>query len=170
MNTTSSPTATDRLAGLLRLQEQQRADFVAELLDAERRAAAGIVDALHPDAGAKLADAIDQIERQIRQDLRAGRLLAKIETSVPSWADRNLPPLDPDDVEAGRRSIVLYVPRAFGDGTREPIALAMIDVSDAVYGRGARKRRDQQAADDQRAEAARGREVERDRQREALRR
>jgi hypothetical protein len=169
MNTTT-PTATDRLDTLLREQERQRSDFVAELLDEERRAAAGIVDALHPDAGAKLADAIDQIERQVRQDLRAGRLLAKVETSLPSWADRNLPPLDPDDAEAGRRSVVLFVPRPFGDGSREPVAVALVDVSDSVYGRGARQRRDQLVADDRAAERRRDAEIQRDRARAAARR
>ncbi len=169
MNTTT-PTATDRLAGLLRLQEQQRADFVAELLDEQRQHAASILGDLHPDVGNALTEALEGIERQIREDHRAGRLLAKIETSVPSWADRNLPPLDPDDAAAGRRSMIVFVPRATADGHRESLALALVDVSDSVYGRGARQRRDQLVADDRAAERRRDAEIERDRQREAARR
>jgi hypothetical protein len=46
----------------------------------------------------------------------------------------------------------------------------MIDVTDAVFGRGARQRRDQRLADDARAEAGRDREIQRARQREAARR
>lgn len=52
MNSTT-PTATERLAGLLRQQEQERADVVAELLDEERREAARIVGDPRPDAGSR---------------------------------------------------------------------------------------------------------------------
>ncbi len=167
---TDTITATDRLAGLLRLQEQQRADFVAQLLDAERQHAASILGDLQPDAGARLADALEAIEAQIRRDVKADRLLAKVVTQLPEWADRALPPLDPDDSTAGRRSVVLFVPRATADGHRERLALAVVDVTDSVFGKGAGQRRDQIVADDRAAERRRDAEIQRDRQREAARR
>lgn len=169
MDTTKISTA-DAFAALLERQAREREDAAAALLDAEQRAANGIRNTIHPQVGAALAQALEDVEQAIREDLRADRLRVRIETTLPHFMDTTFPAPGPDDADAGRRSMIVFVPRATADGHRESLALALVDVSDAVFGRGARRRRDQLAADDQRAEAARGREVERDRQREALRR
>lgn len=170
MNATSPPDARHRLDTLLRRQEQERSDIVAELLDEERQHAAGIVNDLRPDAGGALVEAIDQIEAQIRRDVKADRLLAKVVTQLPEWADRALPLLDPDDVDAGRKSVAIFIPRRYANGHIDPLALGLVDVTDAVYGVGSRRRRDQQAADDRAAELGRDAEIARDREREAARR
>lgn len=135
------------LHNLLRRQEQEREDAVAAVLRAEREDAAALANAVLPDAGARLAEAVAEVEAQIRSDVRAARLLAEVRTELPSWADRTLPLLDPDDVGSGRRRVVVYIPRQFGDGTRENVASALIDVSDPVFGRGAGRQRDREMAD-----------------------
>jgi hypothetical protein len=157
-------------AALLERQAREREDAAGQLLDAERRAAASILGDLHPDAGEKLTEALDGVERHLRADHRAGTLLGRVTTSLPEWMDSHFPALDPDDPDAGRRRVNVFVARPYADGHVEPTALALVDISDVIYGRGSRKRRDQLVADDQRAEAGRDREIQRDRTREALRR
>ncbi len=170
MTDTTSPTATDRLAGLLRKQEIERSDLAAQLLAEERRHAAGIVNDLRPDAGAALASAVDEVEAQIRQDHRAGRLLGRVATSLPEWMDSHFPALDPDDLDGGRRRVNVFIARPYADGHAGPVAWAPVDISDAIFGKGARRRRDHQLADDRVEEQARDREIQRQREREASRR
>lgn len=153
---------TDTLTALSHLIERQRREreqLVAQLLDAERDAAIALVNETHPLAGAALVEAIAGVERQIRADVKADRLLATVQTDLPAWADRTLPPLDDDDVAAGRRSVVIYIPRAYAIGGREHVAMGLVDLTDSVFGPGSRHRRDQQLAADQEAEHDRAREI-----------
>lgn len=166
----TTPDSRDRLDSLLRRQDQERSDLVAELLDEERTAASAIANDLHPGAGARLAEALAAVERQLRTDHRADRLLARVVTELPAFVDAHFPSTDPDDERAGRRAVNVYIARRYGSGHIEPLAVAVLDVSDAIYGRGSRRRRDERLAVDQQAEAARDAEIQRDRERAAARR
>jgi hypothetical protein len=167
--TTEAP-SRQAFANMLARHEQERATFAAQLLAEEKAQASQLREAFNPEAGAALAEAFDQIERQVRQNKRADKLLARVEPVVPSWVDANLPALDPDEADAGRRRMVLYIPPPLAGGGRESVVLAVVDVTDALHGPGARARRDQDQLNRERLTREQlARDVD-EREREALRR
>lgn len=140
MATTVEPRARQTLTALLHRHESERRELADQLLAEQREQGDRLLAAVNPEVGAALAEAVDQIERQIRQDRKADRLLAKIEPAVPGWAALAFPPLGADEVDEGRKRMVLFAPPRFGDGHQEPVALALVDVSDQVFGAGSRTR------------------------------
>lgn len=167
---TTETRARQTLTALLHRHESERRELADALLAEQRDQGDRLLAAVNPEVGAALAEAVDQIERQIRQDRKADRLLAKIEPVVPGWAQVAFPPLDSDEVNEGRKRMVVFVPPRFGGDHQEPVAVALVDVSDAVFGTGASARRDRAADDLQQAQAGRDAEIVRERERAALRR
>jgi hypothetical protein len=157
--TTEAP-SRQAFANMLARHEQERATFAAQLLAEEKAQASQLRAAFNPEAGTALAEALNDIERQLRADHRTGNLHAVQVTDLPSWASTDFPALDAADRAEGRRRVIVHVPRQYADGHRDPIALAVIDVSDAIFGAGSRVRVDQ-------ALAARVREMEAERERDA---
>lgn len=168
MTTTVEPRQT--LTAMIHRHEAERRDLADALLAEQREQGDRLLAAVNPEVGAALAGAVADVERQIRQDRKADRLLAKIEPVVPGWAQVAFPPLDSDEVNEGRKRMVVFVPPRFGGDHQEPVAVALVDVSDAVFGTGASARRDRAAEDQQQAQDSRDREIEAQRQRAALRR
>jgi hypothetical protein len=155
---------------MLHRHESERRDLADALLAEEREQADQLRAAFNPEAGAAIATALNDIERQLRADHRTGNLHAIQVTDLPSWASTQFPALDAADRAEGRRRVLLHVPRQYADGHRDPIAFAVIDVSDAIFGPGSRSQVDRAMAERVREMEA---ERERDRgarEREALRR
>jgi hypothetical protein len=139
MTTTETP-SRQTLTAMIHRHESERRDLADHLLAEQRDQADELLAAINPEVGAALAGAVADVERQIRQDRKADRLLAKIEPAVPGWAALAFPPLGSDEVDEGRKRMVLFAPPRFGDGHQEPVALALVDVSDQVFGVGSRAR------------------------------
>jgi hypothetical protein len=145
MTTTVEPRQT--LTAMIHRHEAERRDLADALLAEQREQGDRLLAAVNPEVGAALAGAVADVERQIRQDRKADRLLAKIEPAVPGWAALAFPPLGADEVDEGRKRMVLFAPPRFGDGHQEPVALALVDVSDQVFGVGSRARVDRALAE-----------------------
>lgn len=139
------------LTNLLARQEAERRDLAERLLAEEQAAATALVNAVTPESGRALSAALDAVEQQLRAARRDGSLRVRIATDLPPFLDTNFPMLDRDQRAAGVRDVIVVIPRGFADGHTEPLALALIDISDLVHGPGSRARRDQQ----QEAEAVR---------------
>lgn len=161
MNTTRQR-ARDRIGDLLNRQARERADLAHILEVEETEAARSLAEAVVPGAGAKLAEAIAEIETQLRQDHRTGDLLAREVHALPSWAvTGDLPTLTPHERAEGRRAVAVYCgPVLATDGRREPVAYALVDVSATIFGDRAVAALAQDRADRAEAFAA---EVERNR-------
>lgn len=170
MTSTFEATARTRVDALLAKQQQERTELTAALESEEAEAALALRESVRDDAGRALAEAMDIIEAQVRQDRRADRMLAKVESSLPSWADANLPALDPDEADAGRKRMILYLPPAWAGGGREAVVLALVDVTDQVHGQGARARRDRDMAEREAVGRAQRERDHAEREAEALRR
>lgn len=119
---------------LLRKQADERRALADALLHQEELEARLLSQQVNSHAGTALAEAIREVERQIKQDRGAGNLEAAVLTELPSWAPRHLPQLDEDDLESSRKSVVVVIPRTdASSGHRDRLALALFDVTDAVF-------------------------------------
>lgn len=147
MATTIQDTAKNRVDALIQRQAAEREELVRELEREEAAEARALTQAVRDDAGARLAEALEAVERQLRADRRADRLMAVEVTDLPSWARTTFPALDPDERAEGRRRMLLHIPRAYADGRRDPLAFAVVDVSDCVFGPGSRARVDRELAE-----------------------
>lgn len=123
----------EKLNALLARHEQERNDLVEQLQKEEQERADHLRAAVNPLSGAAMSEALSAVERQIAEDRRAGRLYAKVQTSLPSFADVEFPALDRHERETGWRNVVVFIPRSYADGARERLALALVDVTDAVF-------------------------------------
>jgi hypothetical protein len=126
-------TAKAKFENLLRRHEQERTDTAAEVLREEAEQATALRNAINPELGAALVEAMDDVEKQLRDDRKGGHLHAKVETSLPSFADAAFPPLSAADRREGRRQVTVYVPRPHAGGGHERLALALVDVTAAVF-------------------------------------
>ncbi len=133
MTTAVEPRSRQAFTNLLQRQEQERADFAAQLLQEEQEQATALRNAVNPQVGRALAGALEDLEERIRRDRKAGSLIAKVETSLPAWATTAFPPPDADDVAEGRPRTILFVPRRFADGHQEHEAFVLADVSSVVF-------------------------------------
>ncbi len=157
------------LTSMIRRHEAERRELADRLLAEEREQADQLHAEINPQAGAALAEALADVEKQLRADHRTGNLHAIQVTDLPSWASTQFPALDAADRADGRRRVLLHVPRQYADGHRDPIAFALVDVSDVVFGPGSRarvdramaKREAQVAAERERDRGAREREASR---------
>jgi len=126
--------ASEQLRGLLERQSRERRELVEALVAEEDSEAAEIRGEFNQNAGTAIAEALEDVERQIQRDLKADTLRAAVITELPGWMARNLPYLDDDDILAGRKSVLVCIPRREANGHyRERKALAVIDVSKQVF-------------------------------------
>ncbi len=126
------------LTSMIHRHEAERKQLADQLLADEHEQADRLLAAVNPQAGAALAEALADVEKQLRADHRTGNLHAIQVTDLPSWASTQFPALDAADRADGRRRVLLHVPRQYADGHRDPIAFALVDVSDVVFGPGSR--------------------------------
>jgi predicted RecA/RadA family phage recombinase len=160
MTTTVETRTRQTLTAMCHRHEAERKQLADQLLAEEKQDADRLRAAFNPEAGAAIASALADVERQLRADHRTGNLHAVQVADLPSWASTDFPALDAGDRAEGRRRVIVHIPRQYADGHRDPISLAVIDVSDAIFGAGSRSRVDQ-------ALAARVREMEAERERDA---
>lgn len=126
-------TAKTTFENMLRRHEQERTDTAAEVLREEAEQATALRNAINPELGAALVEAMDDVEAQLRDDRRGGHLHAKVETSLPSFADVAFPALTAADRREGRRQVTVFVPREQAGGGHERLAIAMFDATAAVF-------------------------------------
>jgi hypothetical protein len=126
-------TAKATFENMLRRHEQERTDLADQVLREEAEQATALRNAINPDLGAALVEAMDAVEAQLRDDRRAGHLHAKVETSLPHFADATFPPLSAADRREGRRQVTIFVPREQAGGGHERLAIAMFDATASVF-------------------------------------
>lgn len=126
-------TAKTKFENLLRRHEQERTDTAAEVLREEAEQATALRNAINPELGAALAEAMNDVEKQLRDDRKSGHLHAKVETSLPHFADAVFPPLTAADRREGRRQVTVFVPRPHAGGGHERLAIAMFDATASVF-------------------------------------
>ncbi|MDQ3420817.1 MAG: hypothetical protein M3541_18935 [Acidobacteriota bacterium] len=126
-------TAKTTFENMLRRHEIERTDLASEVLREEAEQATALRNALHPELGVALVEAMDAVETQLRDDRKSGHLHAKVETSLPSFADASFPPLSAADRREGRRQVTIFVPRPHAGGGHERLAIAMFDATASVF-------------------------------------
>lgn len=129
-------TPEETFDALLRRQADERQALADALIRVEQLEAQQLQQGFNANAGSALAEALRELERQLRQDARNGvPIQATVVDTLPGWAPAHLPTLDEEDEADGKKPVIVFMPRTDAHtGERERLALALFDVSAAVFG------------------------------------